>query len=249
MLIVNDQALTTGQIVRYLQNAGKLQPFIVDVMRQYILDTTFRAHPELQVSAEGLQQAIMDFRLQRGLGEQPLFDQWLVSSGINYETFQSQMIGYLMQENLKTNLATPHLEDYFKQRKPVYDQVVLSRIVVQEKEVADSIFKKIVEDHSSFEQLAKEFSISNDKNFNGMMGAISFATLPEAVKEAIEKGQIGDIIGPFEIEGYWSIFRFEQLISVSLDDPAIKARVQNEIFDRWIGEEMQKLQVKLEVQG
>ena len=72
-----------------------------------------------------------------------------------------------------------------------------------------------------FEDLAKEYSITNDKNFNGVMGAVSLASLLEGFKNAVNEVHPGDILGLFNTDKYWSIFRLEQLQDASLDNPEI----------------------------
>lgn len=247
MLTVNDQPISLSQALRYLQGAGKLQQFIADILRPYVIEQEIESHTELIATDEEIQQAIINFRIQQRLNDQQQFEKWLQQNGLNYQSFQLEISKSIRREKLKQAVTAPYLESYFLERKPHLDSVVLSRIVVTDKELVDTLHRQIKEDKTPFEYLAKTQSVTDDRNFNGMMGAVSFATLPEVLKAALINPIAGDIIGPLEIDNYWCLFRFEEAITASLENPKIKQRLQNELFDRWLAEKINQLQVKLEV--
>jgi uncharacterized protein (DUF736 family) len=57
------------------------------------------------------------------------------------------------------------------------------------------------------------------------------------------------MIGPVKIENRWCLFRVEEFIEVSLDDPKVKQRLQNELFERWVNEKLKTLTVKMQIDG
>jgi hypothetical protein len=54
-------------------------------------------------------------------------------------------------------------------------------------------------------------------------------------------------VGPLEIEKYWAIFRVNEFLPATLEDPQLRQAMQNELFDRWLAEKIQTMQVKLQV--
>ncbi|MCF3608645.1 hypothetical protein L2E81_19530 [Planktothrix agardhii 1033] len=44
-LTVNDEPIILGQALKYLQAAGKLQPMVTDILREYILDRELQSFP------------------------------------------------------------------------------------------------------------------------------------------------------------------------------------------------------------
>jgi parvulin-like peptidyl-prolyl isomerase len=126
------------------------------------------------------------------------------------------------------------------------DRVVLSRIIVEDREVADEL-KIQIQEGVAFEQLAQEHSIADDRLTNGMMGPVSRGTMPDTIRAEIDSANPGDLIGPLELEKRWALFRLDQVLPASLDDPKLKQALQNELFERWIGEKIQKTTVKLQV--
>lgn len=246
LLIVDDQPLSLRQCLRYLQVAGKLQGFIGDILRQYVLDREIETRADLDVPATLVEQAVVDFRLQNQLTDAKAFQEWLNRNGTNYELFHNQITGSFKLEKLKAQIVEARLQEYFIERKLVLDRVVISRIVVDSKELAEELASQISEG-ASFEQLAREYSKADERVSNGMMGAVSRGTMPDVLRAAIDSANPGDLVGPMEIENYWAIFRVEQLIPATLDDNQLKQALQNELFERWIAEKIQAMTVKLQV--
>ncbi len=246
LLIVDEQPLSIRTCLRYLQGAGKLQAFIGDILRQYVLEQELETRDDLDVSSAMIEQAVVDFRLQNKLTEPQAFQDWLTRNGSNYETFHKQITSTFKLERLKAQLAEARLQEYFIERKLFLDRVVLSRIVVESKELAEELQSQIAEG-GSFEQLAQEYSKADERLANGMMGAVSRGSLPDILRSAIDSANLGDLVGPLPIENYWALFRVEQLVPATLDDPQLKQGLQNELFERWIAEKIQAMQVKLQV--
>jgi parvulin-like peptidyl-prolyl isomerase len=138
------------------------------------------------------------------------------------------------------------LSEYFIERKIFLDRVVISRIVVDSRELADELQIQI-EEGGNFEQLAKEYSLADDRIVNGMMGPISRGTMPDVLRAAIDVANPGQVVGPIELDGRYGLFRVEQFLPASLEDTQLKQALQNELFEKWLAEKIQKLTVKLQV--
>jgi len=246
LLFVNEQPLSIRQCLKYLQTAGKLQGFVGEILRQYVLDRELETRQDLEVNSALVEQAVVDFRLQNKLTEPQAFQDWLARNGSNYETFHSQITGTFKLEKLKAQIAEARLQEYFIERKLMLDRVVLSRIVVESKELAEELQTQIKEG-ASFEQLAQEYSKADERVANGMMGPVSRGTLPDTLRAAIDSVHPGELINPVQIENYWAIFRVEQFLPATLEDNQLKQAMQNELFERWIAEKIQSMTVKLQV--
>ncbi len=247
LLTVGEEKVSWGQSLKYLQASGKLQSFVTEIVAQYVIEKELQSRKDIDVDQAIIQQAIIDFRLQRKLEDQEKFQEWLKQNGINYNALESQIVNSFRLKQLKDSITSERIEEYFNQRKAALDSVILSRIVVQDKELVDALYRKIVEDGAKFEDLAKEYSVTNDKNFNGIMGVVSLASLPEDLRDTINSANSGDILGPFKTNQFWSIFRLEQLQGASLDNPEIKKKLNSELFERWITEQLQNKKITLHV--
>lgn len=245
-LSVDDQPISLAQALKYLQSSGKLQPFIVEILRQYIIEQELQTRDDLDISPALTEQAVIDFRLQRQLSDPKQFQEWLASNGTDYSTFHNQVTFGFKLEKLKAQVTEPKLQEYFIERKLFLDRVVLSRIIVDNKELAEELSSQI-EEGAAFEDLAREYSIADDRIVNGMMGPVSRGTMPDVLRAMVDSVSQRDIVGPLELEGRWGLFRVEQLLPASLEDSQLKQALQNELFDRWLTAKIQTMVVKLQV--
>lgn len=125
-------------------------------------------------------------------------------------TFRQKLAFNLKLEKLKATVTQPNLKEYFIERKLFLDQVVLSRLVVENQALAQELKSQIVEDGARFEQLVQEYSVAEDRIFNGMMGAVSRGKMPDALRAAIDLANPGDLLKPLEIQGLWYLVRVEK---------------------------------------
>lgn len=246
LLIVDEKPLSLRQCLKYLQAAGKLQAFIADILRQFVLEQEIEARDDLEINPAMIEQSVVDFRLQQKLTDAKTFQEWLTRNGTNYEQFHSQIANSFKLEKLKAQVVDARIQEHFIERKIFFDRIVLSRIVVASKDLAEELYTQVTEG-ASFEQLAREYSTADERVANGMMGPVSRGTLPDTLRAAIDSAGPGQLVGPLPLENYWAIFRVEQFIPASLDDPQLRQTMQNELFERWLAEKIQTMTVKLQV--
>ncbi|MCX7595072.1 MAG: peptidylprolyl isomerase [Fischerella sp.] len=245
-LIVDEQPISIGQVVRYLQISGKLGQFIGEVLRQYVIEKELQVREDIAISPALTEQAIIDFRLKNQLTEPKSFQEWLKNNGTDYDTFHASIALNFKLEKLKAVVTEPKLQEYFIERKIFLDRVVISRIIVDNRELAEELQAQI-EEGASFEQLAKEYSLTEDRIVNGMMGPVSRGTMPDKLRAAVDVASPTQVIGPIELEERYGLFRIEQFLPASLEDTQLKQALQNELFEKWLAEKIQKLTVKLQV--
>jgi parvulin-like peptidyl-prolyl isomerase len=245
-LSVDDQPISLRQALNYLQSSGKLQPFLVEILREYIIEQELQTREDLDISPALTEQAVIDFRMQRQLTDPKQFQEWLASNGTDYATFHNQIAFGFKLEKLKVQVTEPKIQEYFIERKLFLDRVVLSRIVVDDKELAEELSSQI-EEGAAFEDLAREYSMADDRIANGMIGPVSRGTMPDILRAAVDSVSQRELVGPLELEGRWGLFRVEQFLPASLEDSRLKQALQNELFERWLAEKIQKITVKLQV--
>lgn len=245
-LTIDDQPISYKQAVKYLQASGKLGQFIGDILRQYVIEQELQTREDIFISPALTEQTIIDFRLKNQLTDPSRFQEWLQSNGTDYDTFHSSVAYGFKVEKLKAVVTESKLQEYFIERKIYLDRVVLSRIIVDSQELAEELQTQI-EEGANFEQLAQEYSLADDKIVNGMMGPVSRGTMPDTLRAAIDIASPGQLVGPIELEGRYGLFRVEQFLPASLEDTQLRQALQNELFEKWLAEKIQKLTVKLQV--
>lgn len=245
-LTVENNPISLAQALKYLQSSGKLQPFVVEIVRQHVIEQELQRREDLGISPAVTEQAVIDFRLQNQLTDPQQFQDWLASNGIDYTTFHNQVTSSFKLTKLKAQITEPKIPEYFIERKVFLDRVVLSRIIVDNRELAEELSSQL-EDGAPFEDLAREYSIAEDRIVNGMMGPVSRGAMPDVLRAAVDSVSPRKVLEPLELEGRWILFRVEQFLPASLEDSQLKQSLENELFEQWLAEKIQKMVVKLQV--
>lgn len=246
-LTIDDQPVSLADAIRYLQIGRKFDTFIGEILRQFVIEQEVAARDDLNVGPAVTEQAIIDFRLQRQLTDAQTFQDWLASNGLDYDGFHQQVSTGFKLKRLKEVIAEPKLQEYFIERKVYLDRVVLSRIIVDDKELADELKTQVLEGTARFEQLAREYSLTDDRIVSGMVGPVSRGSMPDLLRAAIDEASPGDIVGPLGMDERWGLFRVEELLPASLEDERLKQSLLDELFEQWLAEKMQNLPIKLQV--
>ena len=243
-LTIDGVTLSLEQSLGYLRTAGKLSTVVLEIAQHYLLENEIKALEISEPEADIVEQFILEFRLQQQLTSPESFQKWLLTNGINYAEFKQQVTFRIKQENLKEKVTELKVQKYFVQNKENLARVVLSRIVVQHPEIAQDLKAQLVDRGADFVQLAKQYSTVDDAVVGGVMGPVIRAQMPEMVRKATENAQVGQIIGPLQIEGRYCLLKVEQLLPASLEG-ALKRDLENLLFEEWLKEKLQNMNVKL----
>jgi parvulin-like peptidyl-prolyl isomerase len=246
-LFVDQQPIYLGQALQYLQAAGKLDGFVGEILRQYVLEQALKTRTDLEISPTAIEQMVTDFRLQHQLNTPEAFAEWLTEQDMDDARFRQQIEFNLRLNQLKRQIVQPKLQEHFIERKLFLDQVVLSRISVGDRNLAEELHHQIAEG-ASFEQLARDYSTSDDRIFNGMMGLVSRGSLPDTLRAAIDLAAVGAVIEPLELEDEWVLIRLEAVLPATLDDPQVQQTLQDELLEEWIGEQLQRMAIEIQVE-
>lgn len=245
LLSIDDQPISIPQAFTYLAAAGKLQEFVIEILRQYVISNEFQTKDDLEIDPFLIEQSLVNFRIEHQLTNPKIFAEWLEKNSPIYARFRNHTIYRLKLDKLKTLVTKPKLQEYFIERKIFLDQVVLSQIVVGDQELAEELKSQLLEGSATFDQLAREYSLAEDRIVNGMMGPLSRGRLSSALRALIDAASPGDVVGPLQIKERYCLFRVEQFLPATLDEK-LQAQLQNEIFEQWLAEKAQKLSVQLQ---
>ena len=246
-ITINEQdTLSLAQAFRFLQQTGELDSFVSSILKQYVLDREFRQNPKLAIAPTLIDDKVLEFRRHNDILDSFVFREWLERQNLDESQLYQQITADLKLQKLKEILAENRLQEYFIERKLFLDQVILSRLVVSDPELAAELHSQIL-DGGSFEALAREYSITEDRFFNGMFGSISRGSLPDNLRAAIDVAAVGSLLKPMEIEEIWYIFRLEHTMPATLDDPNIQKTLMGELLEQWFVAQLQTLDINIQV--
>lgn len=242
-LTINKQTLTLEQSLTYLRTAGELPRLLLEITRQYILEKEIQAFGIEEPISEVLEQIILEFRLKKKLTTPEVFQIWLTTQNLKYADFRRTIAFRVQLEALKTKVTELKLQDYFLEKKVLLDRIVLSRIVVENSELAQDLKEKVEQQGADFAQLAKQYSVVDDAVVGGVMGAVLRGQMPEPIYKATENVQQGQFVGPLEIEGRYCLLKIEQLLPATLEGE-LKHELENRLFDKWLKEKLREVNVR-----
>ncbi|MBW4458767.1 MAG: peptidylprolyl isomerase [Nodosilinea sp. WJT8-NPBG4] len=245
-LFIDDEAISQEQVLEYLQNAGQLETFIKGILSQHAIAQEIQFTPELTPTEETVEQLLSEFRQSRGLSDDAVFDAWLQQNSLDDETLAATLLDQWTQEQLMGRICQPRLQEYFIKRKPQLDQVELSCIVVQEEGLAKELHEQITQEGASFEQLAQQHSLADNRYSGGKIPPVARESLSEELR--IELGAIypGEIVGPLLLNDRWCLFRLDAVLPAALEGET-EAQLQVELFQEWLRDRTDAMTVKLEV--
>lgn len=245
-LTIDGIPLATHKILGYLQLSGKLRIFLGEVLRQYVLEEVLQANNGLEISPPEIEQYIVEFRSNNQFISDDEFQSWLIQQDLDFTAFYDRVAMGLSVEKLKAQIAEPKLVEYFIEKKMLLDQIVLSRIATNSQQLAEELKEQILEQQLTFEQSAQEYSLTEEKIFNGMLGLVSRGSLPDGLRTAIDLAKPGELLGPLEIDEYWCLFRVEKLLPAALEGN-LKEELINTIFEQWLAEKIEQKTVDIEL--
>ncbi|GAB4469301.1 MAG: hypothetical protein OHK0037_27440 [Elainellaceae cyanobacterium] len=248
IVINGQQQISLAEAVQYLQAAGRFDETIGEILRQHVLAQALQTRSDLQIADAEVDEAIAQFRQQASLSDPIEFEIWLASQDLTLDILQAQTQRELRLRQLRDRIAEPHLPQYFIERKLDLDQVVLSRLAVGDRDVAEELYQQLLEG-ATFETLAQDYSQTGDRLFNGMLGLLSRGSLPDTLRAAVDAATPGDVLKPLfiEQENLWCVFRLDRVLPATLDHPEVLETLRNELLDQWIMRQLDGLDIEVQV--
>lgn len=245
-MYIDDEAISQEQVLEYLQNAGQLETFIEEILSQHAIAQEIQSNPDLIPSDNTLEQVLSEFRQSRGLGDDAVFDAWLQQNALENETLAATLLDQWTLEQLMGRISQPRLQEYFIKRKPQLDQVELSCIVVQQEELAKELHEQITQEGASFERLAQQHSLTDNRYSGGKIPPVARESLSEDLRVELSAVYPGELVGPLLIDDRWCLFRLDAVLPAALEGE-IEAQLQVELFQAWLRDRTDAMSVKLEV--
>lgn len=249
LLTLDNQAISLQQALGYLQLSGKLQPLLREIVVQHVVYQEIQGRDDLQVSPSDVEQAILDFRLQRQLADTEQFQQWLGKQRINYDTFRTQVAYELKLQKLRVAIAASNLQTYFEENRTLLEQFDLSCLVTADPTTAQELKVRCQEKGSDFEQLARDHNQKAETRVKFSRSLVRRGGLPAEIKTPVETASTGVTLGPLLLAGpavqeqRWGLFRIEQILPAVLDEQ-LKSQLENRLFIEWLAKKINPLKIE-----
>jgi len=245
-LEINGQPVSLAKALSYLQDSGDLDVFLLKIIRQHLIEVNLevlKISGEYDVDDALIEQAIEEFMLTNNIDKSTgNLENWLESQGTSYDKFRELIIRNIRIKRLKASVARDKLKSIINNDLHLLCQVDLSRIVVDTEELATKLVHQIESQESSFEAIAKYYSLTSDGWGGGQIEEMRLGQVPEPIQSFVSSAQSGQLIGPIEIENRYVLIRVNQITPAVLDEKLL-LELQEEIFDQWLQDQVQSLPI------
>lgn len=241
LLVIDQQPVSFGQTLSYLQTFGRLQPFIQDALRHHVLLRAFAQREDLAVTTAELGQATIDFRLQNQLSDQSNFQAWLSAQGLAYATFEQQIVIRLKLDKLKGAIAAAQIDDYYNEHQQDFEQVDLQYLLVSDEAIANEL-KASIEAGETFDQIALRYPL-NEEKVMAKRDVLRRQQLRPEIRESVADVPMHTLVGPIEMGTRWCLCRVEQTLPTALDD-ALYQELTELFFEQWLAEQLQEMSIE-----
>jgi parvulin-like peptidyl-prolyl isomerase len=242
-LSIDDEKVLLDEVFNRLKISGNLHLLLGELQKQRCLEKEIqKAGEAVQFDSLELEQYIIDFRVENQLTSPEDFDEWLALNWLSYEDFCQQAIFYLQLQKLTETVTDPLIPEAFLEHQKEFEEVVLSRIVVTNRSLAEQLLDQLLNEQVNFEQLARQHSIAEDAIIGGAMGLVSKDALPDQVSAALTDIAEGQVIGVIDYEDTYCLLKVEKVIPPVLNDE-VKEVLRDRLFEIWLAEKMEAIEV------
>ncbi|WP_299488164.1 peptidylprolyl isomerase [Acaryochloris sp. IP29b_bin.137] len=227
VLTLSGVPLDWNTISLYLRRAGLLDVVFNAIQDQYLIQQAL-AETMITVDSVEIEKELLQRQSQNHMFETISQDEKKGSRGSVSHTSLDEIIYHLQVKKLMEKIVTPRLPQAYISKKLLLDQVILSRIVVAEKNEAEELYIQLVEEKASFTMLAQTYSLLSD---TGQI-ICSRGKLPIVIRAAVDTADPNQIIGPLSVEGVWYLLRLEAIHSLSLKEA--QEQLTEILFKEWL---------------
>ena len=241
VLQVGEQIVTDKDLLPLLAEHQMLIPLV----REIILD---QAIQDIECSPEEAQAVRQQFFNQKQINSDEQLQIWLKRNYLTKEQLEKRIVRDIKLEKFKQATWGHQIETYYLKRKRQLDRVVYSLIRTQDAGIAQELYFRIQEGEKSFAELAKEYSQGAEAQTGGLIGPTELNVPHPTIAKILMTSQPGKVIQPTRIGEWIVILRLEKYLAAQLDG-AMRQRLQDELFNNWLNEQLQQQVSMLDEQG
>ncbi|MBI2933522.1 MAG: peptidylprolyl isomerase [Planctomycetes bacterium] len=228
IITVNGRAVSFVEVLVRLKVDGAYAALVEGAVRRALVLEAAEQRG-LSLSDEELQRAVDSFRAERGLDRVEDTERWLAENGLTLEDLEGELEGRALEAKLVAGVASPAaVEKYFVEHRHDFDEALISRIVVDKREVAAELLSQVTDDGQDFGALARRHSLDRE-----LGGWVRPRDLDETEEARVFTAAPGDVVGPFGTDEGWEIVRVEEVRRAVLDD-GLRAEVSEILFREWL---------------
>jgi parvulin-like peptidyl-prolyl isomerase len=228
-----DANITTEDILEQLKISRKIPEIIEQILTRRIV----RAEAEklgIKVEIPELQAAADLFRAKNRLISARITEKWLEINQLSLDEFEMIIHLELLSDKLKQVVLTDKVEQHFYQHQLDFDRVVISEVILTNKELATELYYAIREGEISFQDVATKYITDPElKRKGGYLGQIKRKDLNPGLRSIFSVTTYPQVIKPIATAQGFHLIWLEEKIEAILE-PAIYEEIQSQLFTEFL---------------
>jgi parvulin-like peptidyl-prolyl isomerase len=234
-----DTNITTKDILEQLKISRKIPEIIEQILTRRIV----RAEAEklgIKVEIPELQEAADLFRANHRLISARITEKWLEINQLSLDEFETIIHLELLSNKLKQIVLTDKVEQYFYQHQLDFDRVVISEVILANKELATELYYAIREGEISFQDVAIKYIADPElKRKGGYLGQIKRKDLNSGLRSIFSVTTYPQVIKPIATAQGFHLIWLEEKIEAKLESD-IYEEIQSQLFTEFLREKIAK---------
>jgi putative peptide maturation system protein len=235
LLRVNSVVLRVEDAVTFLDCVWREAPLRTRMIDVCLIREELAREP-IEIGDEELQQAMDDFRRERGLATAEITQRWLQAQGLTHERFEELVLEERLLARLRARIAAGRVESAFAARRGQLEVARVARLDGAGEAEARALHRRIAGGEVDLLAAAAERFAAG-----GGAAPSLFATLrrcdaaQDPLAAAVFAAAPGDLVGPVRVGAEWTLARVLSVTPAELDAPT-RARVEELLFEEWLAE-------------
>jgi hypothetical protein len=230
-------SLSLGQLLQTLHAQGRLRPLVVEALAGRLVQQEAR-QVGLSVTAEDLQAAADAFRRTHGLHTATATRAWLDGQGLTVGDFEIGLEERLLAAKLKHYQTAAQADESFAARRMDFERMQVAQVLVGSDDLAREMASQVQDEGRDLEEVARAHGLPVVRHLlfrKDLSGPLAFA-------------RAGELVGPVATPKGFALVVVEERLPAELDG-ATRQRIQDELFDAWLGGRMNQATFDLAKSG
>jgi parvulin-like peptidyl-prolyl isomerase len=232
-----DTNITTENILEQLKISRK----IPEVVEQILTRRIVKAEADklgIKVEIPELQAGADLFRAKNRLISARITEKWLEINQLSLDEFETIIHLELLSDKLKQVVLADKVEQHFYQHQLDFDRVVISEVILTNKELATELYYAIREGEISFQEVASKYITDPElKRKGGYLGAIRRKDLNLGLRSIFSVTSYQQVVKPIATAQGFHLIWLEEKIEATLE-PDIYQEIQSYLFAEFLREKI-----------
>ena len=231
---VQGKPITVNDVVDHLKVSGIFRNTIYYLIEIEVIRIE-AARRKIIVTPDDVEAGLAEKRQYMGLTDPSEMNKHFRRNGIRLEQWKQSVADEILRRKLKDAIAgDQEIDDYFAKNSEQLRMLCVGRIVCKERPQIEAIKSQVLSGEEEFATLARKHSQEQTSRIaGGHLGCFKQGMLPPEIDQALFSAGENQIFGPFQQNGFWALYRIEEVIREELNKAA-KGHIADKLFAEWL---------------